>query len=196
MKTSKSKSKIDKRTTKVQKITARQLKFCAEYLKDLNGTQAAIRAGFSAKTADSQVTRLLKNVRIKKEIAKRIALREKRAELTGDLVIAELRKIGFADIRKLYDVNGSVLNIKDLPDDVATAVVSFEADELFEGVGLQRREVGETKKIKLADKVKALNLLGNHFGIFKKEVEVAGVEKIADIMERDLEYRKRLKSKD
>lgn len=78
--------------TALGKLTPRQGRFVEEYLKDLNATQAAIRAGYSAKTADVQGPRLLGNVRVGAAIAAGKAARTKRAELSADWVLRNLRK--------------------------------------------------------------------------------------------------------
>lgn len=78
------------------KLTAKQQRFCDEYLIDLNATQAAIRAGYSKKTANEQGARLLVNVSIQKKIFELQKEREKRTEITQDSVLHELALIAFA----------------------------------------------------------------------------------------------------
>ena len=78
------------------KLTAKQQRFCDEYLIDLNATQAAIRAGYSKKTANEQGARLLVNVSIQKKIFELQKEREKRTEITQDSVLRELALIAFA----------------------------------------------------------------------------------------------------
>jgi hypothetical protein len=79
-------------------LTAKQAAFIQEYLVDLNATQAAIRSGYSAKTANVAGPRLLLNVRILTAIAKRQAAKAKHIEVTADRIIAELALIGFAPV--------------------------------------------------------------------------------------------------
>lgn len=73
-----------------QELTDRQARFCEEYLIDLNATQAAIRTGYSEKTANEQGARLLANVSVQEKIAELKAERAKRTEMTQDSVIQEL----------------------------------------------------------------------------------------------------------
>lgn len=87
------------------KLTAKQEKFVKEYLTDLNATQAAIRAGYSEKTAYSQGQRLLKNVEIQKELAKHQKALQDKTEITQEKVIEELAAIGFANATD-FAVNG------------------------------------------------------------------------------------------
>lgn len=79
-------------------MTERQKRFGDEYFIDLNLTQAAIRAGYSEKTAYSAGQRLLKNVEVQKYIQERLKSRQERTEITQDMIIGELHKLGFADI--------------------------------------------------------------------------------------------------
>lgn len=84
-------------------LTPRQLSFCDEYLVDLNGTQAAIRAGYSERTANEQAVRLLANVRIRENIDQRIAERSERVKLTADDVVRHVSEIIEADPRDLTE---------------------------------------------------------------------------------------------
>ena len=79
------------------KLTAKQKRFRDEYLIDLNATQAAIRAGYSSKTANEQGARLLANVSVQEAIAKATAERSKRTGISQDRVIQELARIAFVN---------------------------------------------------------------------------------------------------
>lgn len=81
-----------------KKLTERQKRFADEYLIDLNATQAAVRAGYSANTAEQTASRLLTYVKIQDYIQRRMKERQKRTEITQDMIIDELKKIGFADV--------------------------------------------------------------------------------------------------
>ncbi len=124
-----------------QELTDRQARFCEEYLIDLNATQAAIRAGYSEKTANEQGARLLANVSVQEKIAELKAERAKRTEMTQDSVIQELAAVARAEI----------------------------------------------KGVRAVDKLKALELLGKHLGMFveRYEVNAAEIEKrIAEAREQ------------
>src|SRR5271157_5246902 len=88
-------------------LTVRQTLFIAEYLIDLNGTRAAIAAGYSRKTANEQASRLLANVKVASEIAERLEKRITKLEITADAVLQELAKLAFFDPRKLFNSDGS-----------------------------------------------------------------------------------------
>lgn len=138
-------------------INAKQSRFVDEYLIDLNATQAAIRAGYSAKTAGAQGFVLLKNAEIAAEIARRQKKRAKRTEITQDRVLKELERIAFSDTRRVVKWSGISVNVIDsetLSDDDAAAV--SEVSQTMHGI-----------KIKLHDKIRALELIGKHLGTFK-----------------------------
>ena len=88
-------------------VTPRSIDFVDEYLVDLNATQAAIRAGYSEKTAYSIGQRLLKNVEVQKMIANRMEERSKRTEITQDRVLADIERIKQDAMRKAFDKNGN-----------------------------------------------------------------------------------------
>lgn len=152
-------------------LTPKQEQFCNEYVVDLSGTNAALRCGYSPKTAGSQSSRMLRNVNICKRIRQLVEERNKRTKINADTVLIELLKLAKSDVRKLFKENGALKEIKDLEDDIAPCISSIEIDELFEGSGFERRQVGFTKKIKLWDKTKALELLGKHLALFIDRVE-------------------------
>ena len=92
-------------------VTPRSIDFVDEYLVDLNATQAAIRAGYSEKTAYSIGQRLLKNVEVQKMIANRMEERSKRTEITQDRVLTDIELIKQDAMRKASDKNGNVAMI-------------------------------------------------------------------------------------
>ena len=75
------------------KLTPKQLMFCQEYLIDLNATQACIRSGYSEKTAEQQASRLLRNVKVKSEVNRLKAIREKKVELTAEKVLKDIERV-------------------------------------------------------------------------------------------------------
>lgn len=147
------------------KLNPKQERFCQEYLIDLNATAAAKRAGYSAKTAMEQGYQLLRNTSVQKHVAELKKQRREANEATAQKVVEELAKIAFSDIRNLFNVNNSLSKVNDLGKDITAAIASIKVyEEKNQGV-----LIGETKEIKLYDKLKALELLGRHFGIFEKD---------------------------
>lgn len=155
-------------------LNAKQRIFVSEYLKDKNATQAAIRAGYSKKTATKIGSENLLKPDIKAAIEKAIKKVTERAELKASDVLAEIRKLAFVDLSKAYAADGSLLHPHDMPEDVRAALQSLETDEIFAGRGPSRKKVGETKKIKLTDKVRSLEMLAKHFKLLTDIVEHSG----------------------
>ncbi len=150
-------------------MTDAQKRFCDEYLIDLNATRAYKVAYPNCKkdeTASAAGSRMLGNVKVQEYIAGKQKEIEKRTEVTQDMVIKELAKIAFLDIRKLYTENGQLRNVADIDDDTAGAISSLETLEEYDGYGDDREKIGDTQKVKLLDKTKALELLGKHLGMF------------------------------
>jgi len=139
--------------------------FAKEYLIDLNATQAAIRAGYSKRTAKSQGQRLLTYVDVAAEIQKAKAERTERTEITADMVVRRLAEIGFGDLRRCFDSDGHLVRPQDMPDDVAALLAGIEVVTVHLGQG----EVEHVAKIKTRDTVRALELLGKHTGAFERD---------------------------
>ena len=161
-------------------MTDAQKRFCDEYLIDLNATRAYKVAYPNCKkddTARANSSRLLTKANIQQYISKKQKEIEKRTEVTQDRVIKELAKIAFLDIRKLYTDNGQLKNVADLDSDTAGAISSLETLEEYDGYGDDREKIGDTQKVKLLDKTKALELLGRHLGIFNDKLDLNVKEK-------------------
>lgn len=163
-------------------LTPKQERFVAEYLIDLNATQAAIRAGYSEKTAPEQASRLLSNVKVSVAVQAAMKARSERTEITQDMVLRELAKIGFSDIRKVVrwgatervtteDQEGKPVT------DTFHGLRLISADEIDDDTAAAISEVSEGRdglKVKLHDKKGALVDIGKHIGMFKERVELTG----------------------
>lgn len=146
-------------------MTKKQKRFIEEYLVDLNATQAAIRAGYSPDTAKSIGSENLTKPDIQARIAKAMAERSKRTGVNADRVVMELAKIAFVNARDVIDAETASLKPDAAPED--TAAIQSVKVKTFGEDGLER-------EIKMADKLKALELLGKHLGMFKDKVELSG----------------------
>lgn len=168
------------------KMTERQKKFCNEYLIDLNVTQAAIRAGYTAKYADKRAYGLLDKPEIKEYIEKRMQAREKRTEITQDMVLKELAAIAFTDGSKYakvieknaYDEKGNPVINPETGEILRYKAIAFKnTDELTD---IEKKAISGIHKgkdgmrVETYDKLKALELLGKHLGMFKDKVELSG----------------------
>lgn len=151
------------------KLTAKQEKFCQEYLVDLNATQSAIRAGYSADTAYSIGWENLRKPEIQ------LRLTELRAELNnqnGGLaqqVIDELKKVGFSNIQDMLESGNEIKDITMLDRDKAAVISSIKKSKTTFGDGEGNEGQKETIEFKLWDKLNALEKLGKHLGIFEAD---------------------------
>ncbi len=162
-------------------LTPNQDRFVQEYLLDLNATQAAIRAGYSEKSAASQGERLLRNAEIKTAIDEALSKRAQRVEVKADDILRELMRIALADISQAYGDDGQLLKIKEMPEEIRRAIAGIETEELFEGFGEDRTRVGDTVKVKFWNKPQALELLGKHLKLFTDKVEHSGEVNIVNL---------------
>ena len=146
-------------------MTKKQRRFCEEYLIDLNATQAAIRAGYSPDTAKAIGCENLTKPDIRAHIDKAMAERSKRTGVNADRVIQELAKIAFVNATEVIDPKTATVKEDALPED--TAAIQSVKVKTFGEDGLER-------EIKMADKLKALEMLGRHLGMFKDKLELSG----------------------
>ena len=166
-------------------LTAKQKRFCDEYLIDLNATQAAIRAGYSEKTAYRTGADNLRKPQIEEYIAKRQKELSRSTEITQERVIKELALIAFSNnadyahvVEKKLQVEagGTLADVLDKDGNpvMYRTVEPVLTEELTEE---QKRALAVIKKgrdgleVKSCDKVKALELLGKHLGIFTDKIE-------------------------
>ncbi len=162
-------------------LTAKQVRFVDEYLIDLNATQAAIRAGYSARTARQTGVENLSKPVIREEIQARIKARSERTQIDADRVLMEISRVAFFDIRKLYSrETGAPIPVHLLDDDTAAALISMDIDEIFEGAGENRRLVGYAKRYRAAPKIEALALAMRHLGLLNDKLKVDARVGLAD----------------
>lgn len=160
-------------------LTAKQKCFVAEYLIDLNSTQAAIRAGYSLKTARSIGAENLTKPDISAALTEAMKKREERTEITQDRVLKELAKIGFADIRKAVKW-GDGIAVTDPESgvvEISNGVALIGSEAIDDDTAASISEVSQTAqgiKIKLHDKRAALVDIGRHLNMFTDKMEVTG----------------------
>jgi len=138
------------------KLTPKQRRFAKEYLIDLNATQAAIRAGYAKKAAFVTGCRLLKNAKVQDEIQKGVTRRDKKTELTQEFIVRELMRVAQVDMKEFVEWG---------PD----GVTLIESDKVDGSLVKEVSQCKDSKQIKVHDKMKALELLGRHKGLFKDE---------------------------
>lgn len=147
-------------------MTEKQKKFCDEYMIDLNATQAAIRAGYSEKNASRIASELLDKTQVAKHISKRIAEQERRTGINADRVVKELAKIGFLNVDDLIDPeDGSIKSTADRDDLACIESIKVKTSDTDKGSSVER-------EVKMASKLKALELLGKHLGMWNDKLNV------------------------
>lgn len=175
-------------------LTPQQSKFLEEYPKDLNATQAAIRAGYSKKTANEQGSRLLKMLKqhvqaMQATPAQPVSMEpvsvsapvsvavsvpsppaltdQSKSELNR--FMTRLEQLAYVDVGRMFDQHNNAIDIPDLPADVRPAIAGFEILEEFEGRGAERKSIGFTKKFKLVDPLAAILALGKVKGFYAEK---------------------------
>ena len=139
-------------------MNEKQKGFCKQYLIDLNATQAAIRAGYSARNSDKIGSQLLGKTRVAAEIQRLMTLRGKRLDITADRVLQEIAKLSFSNLQDFYRPNGSLKDVTELDRDTAAALHSTKTNFTDDCAVIE---------VKLHDKLKGLELLGRHLQLFK-----------------------------
>jgi phage terminase small subunit len=182
----------------VVKLTAKQQRFVEEYLIDLNATQAAIRAGYSAKNAGKIGPELLGKTRVQEAIKAAMDKRSERTEITQNMVLGQLAKIAFSDITDFVKFGQKEVQVMGpfgpLYETVTTAdpstgkkkkekvpitkiinFVDFNESGQVDGTIIAEVKQGKDgSSVKLNDRMKALELIGRHLGMFNDKLEVTG----------------------
>ena len=156
-------------------LTLKQKMFIDEYLVDLNATQAAIRAGYSPKTAKDIASQNLAKLNIRIEIDKKMAERSKRVGMNADRVLQELGKLAFVKIEDVIDFETGRIKPTATSDDLAA----------IQSIKIKPGEYGTEREIKFYDKKATLELLGKHLGLWtdKQEIEHTGSVQFVDDIE-------------
>lgn len=150
-------------------LTPRQKRFTEEYLIDLDAKDAVKRAGYSPKSAGQQASTLVINPKIQTQIAKNMEQRSIRTRITADRVLMELACIGLLNVAECFDADGNLKNIHDMSEDVQRALSGITLRREFKDDADKKKYREEIIHIKTVDKLKALELMGRHIGMFKRE---------------------------
>lgn len=153
------------------KLTDKQEQFCLEYLKDLNATQAAIRSGYSEKTANEQGPRLMSNKHILDRIAELKEERNERIQADADYVIQRLLEIDKLNIADILKENGDLKPVNQWSEAWQRSIQALDIQvKTIEDIEVY------IKKIRLPDKIRNLELIGKHINVsaFKEKVEISG----------------------
>lgn len=154
-------------------LNAKQARFVEEYLIDLNATQAAIRAGYSARSAEVTGSRLLSHAKVSAAISEAQDKRSKRTGIDAAWVLSRLADEATADLADILDGTGAIRPVVDWPliwrQGLVAGLDVYE--EMVDGA-----KVGQTVKVKLSDRIKRIELIGKHVnvGAFREQVEHSG----------------------
>lgn len=162
-------------------LTDKQKKFINEYLVDLNGTQAAIRAGYSEKTARFIATENLSKPYMQEAIQEAQKELAKKSGISPERVLAELAKIGFADIKQYLEYK-TAKTVVDHDPETGEPVIDYKQiidvidSSQVDGSVISEVSIGKdgTFKFKLHDKMAALDKIGKHLGMFKENLNLTG----------------------
>lgn len=162
------------------RLTPKQEAFCREYAIDKNATQAAIRAGYSKKTARAAGARLLAHVNISKKVGDVAKVHAVKLEITAERVLEEIAAMALYDVSDLVEISkgGRITSlkhprdIKKLPANVRKAVKGWKWDKAGRFI------------VMLADRSKALDQLARHLSLYNDKLEVTGVDALAERLER------------
>ncbi len=157
-------------------INDQQALFAREYLKDLNATKAAIRAGYSPASARDTGPKLLKSPAVKDEVARLGAYRASSADVSADVILRELHRLATFNTAEMFDSHGNLKPPKDWTPEMSASVASFEvvARNLSAGDG----STDTINKVRLYDKTRALELLAKHLSLLIDRVEHTGTIQI------------------
>ena len=149
-------------------LKGKQPLFVKEYVIDSNAKQAAIRAGYSAKTAEVQGYQLLQKTSVQEAIAKEREKQFKRLEVKADKTLLKLMRGQEFDVRRLYNEDGTIKKPHELDDDTAAAIVGVKyKDGVFE-------------EYKIIDVKGCSELIGRHLKLFTDKIEVSGTLNLAE----------------
>lgn len=151
-------------------MTDQQRLFADQYLLLNNGTKAAIAAGYSERSARSQASQLLAQEDIEAYIEAQRSLAMTKTGITVQKVLTEYARIAFFDIKEVYAVDGEMLNIHQMDEDTRRAIGSIKSSEEW-GKDEDGKFVitGTIKEVKPNDKIRALDSISKHLGLFEKD---------------------------
>lgn len=158
------------------KLTDKQRAFVLEYIKDLNATQAALRAGYAKSGATVTASRLLANANIQEELDKAVKGREKRTQIDADYVLTRLAEIDQMDARDIIDDEQNLLPIAEWPKIWRQMISGFDIKVLKTYGEDETTLTSVLQKIKWPDKIKNLELIGKHVdvGAWRERHELTG----------------------
>ena len=157
-----------------RKLTPKRLRFVEEYPVDFNASAAYKRAGYAVKSdkvAQVEGHRLLVNPSVQAAIAVEMEKTAHRTHITQDMVLTGLANIAGLDLAEVIGEDGRLVNIHQMKEAVRRSLAGIETVEIMVGSG-DDAVPAQIRKVKLADRVRALELLGKHLAMFTDKVDV------------------------
>lgn len=175
-------------------MTVKRHRFVAEYLKDLNATQAAIRAGYAKKGAKDQAYQLMQLPEVAQAIEQAMGDRSKRLKVDADYVLNRLVEIDQLDVIDILNDDLTLKPLSEWPKAWRLSLSGMDITEIGKATVDAQAAMAFLKKIKWPDKVRNLELLGKHVNVnaFKEQVEV----NVTGLADRMAKARERLKQRD
>jgi phage terminase small subunit len=151
-------------------LEPRERRFVEEYLVDRNGTQAAMRAGYSKNPGSARTTasRLLAKANVAARLRARVEEQLEQLKLQADRVLKEALAIATADPARAIGANGAFLDVKQMPEDLRSAIASVEMEQLEVG----DETVAVVRKLRFHPKLEAVKVLAQHAGLLRGQVDV------------------------
>ncbi len=159
------------------KITPKEARFIMEYVKCLSATEAAIQAGYtdSRDLAQHIGHDIIHKPKIAAQINMQLDAKAKRTMLSADLIIKELLLIASANPRDAFDERGELKDIRDMPENLARAISSFDVKEEYWGTGAAREKIATVKSVKFWCKNKALETLARHLKLLTDQLDITAI---------------------
>lgn len=160
-------------------LTVKQQRFCDEYLLDPNATQAAIKAGYSQKTAEKIGSENLKKPEIATYLNAARTERSEKTKIDAEWLLTRLAEEATADVKDIYDLDGNLLPVDQWPLIWRQGLIAGIDTEIIEHDGVK---MGEIKKVRISDRLGRLNLIGKHVSVqaFQENVNHKGIDNLAD----------------
>ncbi len=153
-----------------QRTTAKQRAFVRYFLETYELGKSAIRAGYSKKNANVIANRLMHKSQVAELIRQEEEEALKRAGINRNDALLRLAKMVYFDARNLYREDGSIKHPSEWDDATATVIAGIEVTEIYGGQGKKKVSIGQTKKVKVIDPLRALEILLRHLGLLKENV--------------------------
>lgn len=163
---------------KTDRLRPKHARFVREYIVDLDATKAAIRSGYSDKTAGQIGWQLLQKTTIQSALAVAQAELAAKSGVTPEKIIQGFAQGAFYDIADFYDKDGNLKNVHDIPKEARSALAGLEVEELYAGNGESRVNIGQVKKVKLVSRHQNLDSLAKHLGLYDADNRQQGKEMV------------------